>query len=123
MPNPSVESFLAEKKKKNHKLMLLSYYENEKLCTEIYADFSDKTVVIENFVDFFLKKAFGNNNNPSWKDFLNFLEDRCVPRTRCGLREYLEAIGVDEYDPLEIVKKTKGKMAEDYHWLEIKEIK
>ncbi len=123
MSNPAVESFLAEKKKKNHKLMLLSYYEHEKLCTKIYADFSDKTIVIENFVEFFLKKAFGNNNEPSWEDFLNFLEDRCVPRTRCGLREYLEAIGVDEYDPLEIIKKTKGKMAEDYHWIEIKDIK
>lgn len=44
---------------------------------------------------------------PSWLDFLNFLEERCIPRDRAGLREYLETIGVDEYDPIEIIKNVR----------------
>jgi len=47
------------------------------------------------------------------------LEERCIPRGRVGLREYLEIIGLDEYDPWEIVKKTQGRMAEDQQWIEI----
>lgn len=36
-----------------------------------------------------------------------------------ALQSYLEAIGVTEYDPLQIIQKTKGRMAEDQQWLEI----
>ena len=63
--------------------------------------------------------AFGNNPHPTWADFQAFLEERCIPRQRAGLREYLEAIGVAEYDPLQIIQKTKGRMAEDQQWLEV----
>ena len=73
--------------------------------------------------DDFLKLPFGNNQNPSWEDYLHFLESRCIPRTRVGLREYLETIGVDHYDPLEIIRKTQGRMAEDDLWLTMEEIK
>ena len=42
-----------------------------------------------------------------------FLESRCVPRERDGLQYYLEELGLDEYDPLAIIRKTQGRMAED----------
>lgn len=44
------------------------------------------------------------------------------PESRAGLREYLEAIGLEEYDPLEIIRKTAGRMAEDQQWLEVEEL-
>lgn len=50
------------------------------------------------------------------------MDERCVPCARLGLREYLDVIGVTEYDPLEINRKTKGCMAEDEQWLEIEEM-
>ena len=52
-----------------------------------------------------------------------FLDERCIPRQRAGLREYLEAKGLDEYDPLAIIQKTKGRMAEDDQWMEVREIR
>lgn len=66
-----------------------------------------------------MKTAFGANELPTWEDFELFLEERCVPRERAGLREYLEALGLEEYDPLDIVRKTQGRMAEDDQWLEV----
>jgi len=63
--------------------------------------------------------AFGNNTLPTWEDFKLFLEDRCLPRQRAGLQEYLDAIGVGEHDPIEIISKTAGRMAEDNQWLEM----
>ena len=36
--------------------------------------------------------------------------------------EYLESIGVGEYDPLAIIRKTEGRMAEDDQWMKIEVI-
>jgi len=38
-----------------------------------------------------------------------FLEERCIPRSRAGLREYLETLVLEEYDPVEIIKKPSAK--------------
>ena len=70
----------------------------------------------------FLCTAFGNNQTPTWEDFQVFLEERCIPRARAGLREYLDTIGVDSYDPLQIIRKTAGRMAEDQRWLKVEEV-
>lgn len=122
-PVLSAEEFLHKKLSLNHTLYKLSYYNEEKLCTLIYADFSDKTVKAENFTDNVIKTSFGNNALPSWEDFLDFLEERCIPRGRDGLREYLDVIGVDSYEPFEIIKITKGRMAEDNQWINVEEIR
>lgn len=102
-----------------HDIRTFRFYDGQRLCTIIRADFTAKTVSAENHVVDPVKTAFGNNPRPSWADFQAFLEERCVPRQRAGLREYLEAIGVAEYDPLQIIQKTKGRMAEDQQWLEV----
>ena len=121
-PKLSLEQFINQKKENSHKILLLNFYDNDILCTKICVDFTDETVSAQNYTDNIVKTAFGNNIAPVWADFENFLEERCVPRSRSGLREYLETIGVEEYNPLEIIKKTKGKMAEDYQWIELEEI-
>ena len=116
-PHLSMEKFLENKKILCHKLMKLEFYDSESLCTEIIADFTDETLSVENTTEHIVKTAFGKNEAPTWKDFQNFLEERCVPQSRSGIREYLETIGVESYEPLEIIKKTNGRMAEDNQWL------
>lgn len=64
-----------------------------------------------------IHRAFGIKAKPTWEDFEEFLESRCFPRTRDGLRMILDDIGLDFYDPLAIVEKTKGRMAEDFQWM------
>ncbi len=118
----SIEEFVSQKKNMGHSLKKLSFYDNKELCTVIYADFTDKTLKVQNYIDDIVKTAFGNNKIPTWEEFMVFLEERCIPKERSGIREYLEAIGVAEYNPLEIIKKTKGKMAEDNQWIEIEKI-
>jgi len=102
-----------------HKLMTLLYHDAHGMCSRIFADFTDYTVCVENYTDNVVKTAFGKNTMPTWDDFIAFLEERCVPRERAGIREYLESLGLDEYDPIEIVKKTHGRMAEDDQWIEV----
>lgn len=107
----------------NKKKLLLSYYDDKTLCTKIVVDCHEKRIYVENFVSNVLKTAFGNNQNPTWEDFQFFLEERCIPRNRAGLRDYLDGIGVEEYDPLEIIKKTAGRMAEDQQWIQVEVLK
>lgn len=121
-PQLSMDEFLEKKESLGHKLMKFEFYDGEILCTQIIADFTDETLSVENTTEHIVKTAFGKNEVPIWDDFLNFLEERCVPRSRSGIREYLEAIGVEEYSPLEIIKKTNGRMAEDNQWLKWEEI-
>ena len=111
--------FARQKLSEKHELNLIRLYDGDELCTSIYADFTDKTLISLNHIADPVRTAFGNNAIPTWPAFEAFLEDRCVPRRRDGLREYLEVLGLGEYDPLEIIKKTAGRMAEDDQWLQI----
>lgn len=117
------KEFAAQKIAAGHDVRLLRFYDGDKLCTVIHADFTDETLTTENHVDDPVKTAFGNNALPTWAALQAFLEERCVPRQRAGLREYLETIGVSEYDPLEIIQKTAGRIAEDHQWLEMEVLK
>lgn len=106
----------------SNKLLQLQFFHGDSLCTTILADETAEKVLIENHTSDPLYTAFGVNNNPDWHDYQSFLEERCIPKSRAGLQEYLNAIGVDEYHPLEIIRKTKGRMAEDRSWLEVTEL-
>ena len=121
-PHLSMTEFLKSKKTLGHNLMKLEFYDGEILCTKMIVDFTDKTLSVENTTDHIVKTAFGKNEVPTWGDLQNFLEERCVPRSRSGIREYLETIGVEEYNTLEIIKKTNGRMAEDNQWIKLEEI-
>lgn len=105
----------------NKQTLILRYYEKDKLCSILRVDPTAKTVQVENYHPDPVKTAFGNCAKPTWEQYEEFLASRCIPRERGGLREYLKAIGVGEYDPLAIIRVTKGKMAEDHQWLSIEE--
>ena len=57
----SIDDFLKEKKGKKHEIKVLTLFDNEKICTEIFADFTDKTLRYKNYTDNILKTAFGVN--------------------------------------------------------------
>ncbi len=122
-PRLCLDEFIAKKKATSSNLLLLSYYTKDTLCTKICADYDTFEICAENYTRSITKTAFGNNNVPTWEDYENFLKERCIPEERSGLREYLETIGIDEYEPLKIIEKTEGRMAEDNQWIKIEVIK
>jgi len=91
----------------------------DKLCTKILINFKDKHIRIINETNDLIHRAFGILKEPTWEDFEYFLEDRCFPRTRAHLRLILDDLGLDCYDPLQIIEKTHGRMAEDFQWIQI----
>lgn len=56
-------------------------------------------------------------DNPTVEQIYEFLESRCMPKGRKQLDEYLRYLGLEEYNPWEIVKITHGVMWEDFLWL------
>lgn len=101
--------------------MVLHYMDPDGLCTVIRADYKKRTVEIENKTDLLIHRAFGVKENPTWEDYEEFLKDRCFPETRDKMKIILKQLGLDFYEPLEIIRKTKGRMAEDKQWIEIVE--
>lgn len=99
--------------------MVMHYMGPRGLCTILNVDYQNRTLTIENHTNQMIYRAFGIIENPTWEDYQRFLRDRCVPETRHHLDWYLKAVGVDAYDPLTIIRKTQGRMAEDHQWIEI----
>lgn len=99
--------------------MRMDFMWEDECCTEILIDFREQKVAIQNETDDLLHRAFGIKAKPTWEDFEEFLESRCFPRTREGISLILEDLELDFYDPLSIVEKTQGRMAEDMQWLKI----
>ena len=100
-------------------MLRLNYMNRNELCTTIDVDIKHEKIKIKNYTDKIPLRAFGVVENPTWEDFQWFLKDRCFPETRAHLKWVLSDVGVPFYDPLMIIEKTKGKMAEDQQWIEV----
>ena len=96
------------------------YFMNrDDLCTTIDVDFLHERIYIQNYTDQIILRAFGVRDDPKWKDFEDFLEERCFPRTRDHAKEILREMELPFYDPLLIIEKTEGRMAGDHQWIMI----
>lgn len=97
----------------------LYYMFRDELCTVIDVDTKNEKVEITNYSEHFLKRAFGNIEKPTYQQYEEFLESRCFPRTRDKMKLMLRELNLPFYDPMLIIEKTKGRMAEDDFWIQI----
>lgn len=93
------------------------YMDREEPATLIDACSTTCRVKIINFTDDLISRAFGIRTKPTWKDYEAFLETRCMPRTRYGIRDELKKLGLDFYEPMLIIEKANGRVYEDSQWL------
>lgn len=99
--------------------MKMVYKHNNKLLTTMYVDLLTCQIKIENHTDDIICRAFGINEDPTWDDFDYFLRSRCFEETRQDVKLLLSELGLDHFDPLAIVEKTKGRCTDDPFWLDI----
>lgn len=97
----------------------LYYMFRDELCTIIDVDAKNKKIEVTNYADYFLKRAFGNIEKPTFQQYEEFLESRCFPRTRDKMKLILKDLDLPFYDPMLIIEKTEGRMAEDDFWIRI----
>lgn len=101
---------------KKYKLRLYYMFENT-VCTIIDIDEVNRSVAIKNYTSNPQFRAFGINTEPTFEDYEEFIESRCFPRSRDKIKLELERLGIPFYDPLLIIEKTEGRMAEDDFWI------
>lgn len=99
--------------------MRLEYYCDNELCTEILVDEDTKRLLIINHCMSILHRAFGIVEKPTWEDYEYFLEDRCIPKSRQFLKDYLNYYSIPGYDPISLIEQNHGRMAEDHEWIKI----
>ncbi len=99
--------------------MRLWYYFKKQLCTLIDVDERRKKIKIHNYTDDDILRAFGIKEKPDFDDYKAFLESRCFPASRDKMKLMLEHLGIPYYDPLLIIERTQGRMAEDDFWIKI----
>ena len=111
-----VSKYLNQAPEDGYTMRMTLMYQN-KPCTAIDVNFLQNKIKIQNYTKDILHRAFGVKESPTWEDFHIFLQDRCFPKTRGNVRTVLAGLGLQDYDPLQIVEKTKGRTAEDDLWL------
>lgn len=93
-------------------------FKNE-LCTIIDVDEVNRDVVIKNYKKNLIFRAFGAIEEPNYDDYEEFLKSRCFPETRDKMKLVLKDLNIPFYDPLLIIEKTEGRMAEDDFWIKV----
>ncbi len=91
------------------------YWKDERTASVVISS-DRKNVIYKRYTDIIPTVPF-LFDNPSVEQVYEFLESRCMDRHRTQLEEYLNDLGLSEYNPYEIVRITHGIMWEDFMWL------
>lgn len=89
------------------------------LCTSVKANFTTGVVERVDYVNEPILTVFGKLE-PNIDNLLLFFQERVFPDTRPDTYDMLEFMGLKEYNPLDICKKTHGKCWEDEMWIRFK---
>ena len=111
-----VSKYLNQAPEDGYTMRMTLMYQNRP-CTAIDVNFLQNKIKIQNYTKDILHRAIGIKEDPTWEDFYVFLQDRCFPKTRGNVKTVLAGLGLQDYDPLQIVEKTNGRTAEDDLWL------
>lgn len=95
----------------------LWYYYKQEVCTIIDVNERMREVKICNYTEDDMLKAFGKKTEITYEDYEAFLESRCFPRERDKMKLQLKELDLPFYDPMMIIEKTEGRMAEDEFWI------
>lgn len=97
----------------------LWYMYGQDVCTLIDVNEREQKVEIKNYTDKIMFRAFGVVEEPGYDQYMKFLESRCFPESRDKMKLILKNMGLPFYDPILIIEKTEGRMAEDDFWIQI----
>lgn len=96
----------------NTELFMECYWKNEKTAS---VRLDKKNAYITRYIMHPVKQIFYADIITRF-EFGEILRDRCWDINRPDLNQLLNNIGLNEYNPYEICKRTHGKMAQDNIW-------
>ncbi len=103
---------------KKYRLRLYYMY-HDFVCSILDVDEMERKVEVHNYITNPLYRALGVNTEPSFEEYEEFLKSRCFPETRDKLKLELKKLDLPFYDPIMIIEKTQGRMADDDFWIKI----
>jgi len=98
-------------------MIRFQYMERNNVTADVEVDYHKKTVRYQPYSEDIYALPFGVNMKPNLADVGRFFESRCFPKERRNCRQLLDDLGLQEYIPLDIVRKTHGRQLEDYCWI------
>ncbi len=93
-----------------------STYWKDKKTSDVRISADRRTVEYHRYSDGMCESPFGFDH-PTFEQMYRFMESRCMPKGRLQLQEYLDDLGLEEYNVYQILRKTHGVMWEDFLWL------
>ena len=96
----------------NTDLFMECYWENEKTAP---VRLDNRNAYIKRYTLHPVKQIFYADKITRF-EFGGILEDRCWDRHRPDIQKILSLLGLDEYNPYEICKRTHGRMYQDHIW-------
>ncbi|MCR5848303.1 MAG: Hin recombinase [Lachnospiraceae bacterium] len=105
-----------EKEIANYSLRI-EFMNKDKCLSVILVDFYSEQIRVINHTDNPILRPFGIKAKPTWEDFMYFLEERCIPKERFGIKQVLKDLGLEQYDVIRILEKTGGRTGEDDMWM------
>lgn len=102
-----------------HVPLRLFFGREEDIYSIIDVSQQEKQVRVYHYTKDVMCRAFGKIEDPTFEQYETFLESRCFPRSRDKMKLMLEELNLPFYDPLMIIEKTEGRMADDDFWLRI----
>ena len=97
----------------------LRYFFRKQLCTIIDVDERNRKIEIYNYQTELMFRAFGSIEKPTYDEYESFLVSRCIPKERDKMKIQLRELDIPFYEPMLIIEKTQGRMAEDEFWIKI----
>lgn len=98
--------------------MHIGFYYKDTLLAELDVDpLSEKAQNYVWYTDDIQMLPFGNQKDPDYVYFMEYLKTRCWDPNRPDLKDILSRLGLDSYDPLAIVLKTHGRRYNDHFWM------
>jgi len=99
-----------------HEKLIFDYMNKDVVCSHVEVDLTTKEIKCEDFTD--IKPHLVFAKRPHTIENLNFFfESRCFPRGRKDEKDLLQYLGLMQYNPLDIVRKTHGAMYKDFCWI------
>lgn len=96
----------------NTELFMETYWKNEKTAT---VRLDDKYAYITRYSQHPAKQIFYADKISRF-EFGSILQDRCWDENRPDLKQLLAHIGLKDFNPYEICRRTHGKMEQDSIW-------
>lgn len=96
--------------------LVFDYMNKDEVCTHVEVNLKTKDVYAQDFTKIKSRTVFAKRPH-NIEELNKFLEERCFPRGRNDEKDILKHLGLTQYNPLDIVKITHGKMLHDNCWI------